>query len=153
MLTDTINNLSRYDSIIPHIKSIGRYLDKNNIKLLDPGKYPIENEAAYLLIQNYTTNHESDKKWESHRKYIDIQLVLSGFEYIGYCPAKSLIPTEDYNESKDIIFYKEIKDGFSRLYIQADTFAVFSPGEAHKPGCHISEPSAVKKAVFKISYE
>ncbi|MGE5861998.1 MAG: YhcH/YjgK/YiaL family protein [Ignavibacteria bacterium] len=153
MLTDTINNLPRYDSIIPHIKSIGRYLDKNNIKLLDSGKYPIENEAAYLLIQNYTTNNESDKKWESHRKYIDIQLVLSGFEYIGCCPAKSLIPIEDYNESKDIIFYNEIKDGFSRLYIQADTFAVFSPGEAHKPGCHISEPSAVKKAVFKISYE
>ncbi|HVO76321.1 MAG TPA: YhcH/YjgK/YiaL family protein [Ignavibacteriaceae bacterium] len=150
MFVDIIENINKYASLIPYLDGVNKFLLNNNLSSIDPGNYSIKDESAYLIIQKYITNPETEKKWESHRKYIDIQLVLTGFEYIGYCPSEIMKLKEDYNELKDVSFYNEIEEKASRLYIPADTFAVFFPGEAHKPGCHLSEPSSVKKAVFKI---
>lgn len=151
MIIDSIENLSSYRSIIPYVNSIAGFLNEKNISALEEGKYQIEGENAFLIIQNYATKPESDKRWESHRKYIDIQYIISGNEYMGYSLITNLIPAEEYNESKDVLFYKELNYNFSRLFVQAGFFAVFFPQDGHKPGCHILEPFNIKKAVIKVS--
>jgi len=153
MIIDSIENLSSYRSIIPNVNSIAGFLNEKNISILEEGKYQIEGENVYLIIQNYTTKPEREKKWESHCKYIDIQYVISGNEYMDHSLITNLIPAEEYSESKDILFYKELNYNFSRLFIQAGFFAVFFPQDGHKPGCHILEPFNVKKAVIKVSMQ
>ena len=46
------------------------------------GKYDLEN-GAYVSVQEYTTKARSEAKYEAHKKFIDIQMILSGKELIA----------------------------------------------------------------------
>ncbi len=46
------------------------------------GKYELEG-GAYVSVQEYTTKARSEAKYEAHKKFIDIQLILSGRELIA----------------------------------------------------------------------
>jgi YhcH/YjgK/YiaL family protein len=151
MIADVLKNLSKYDSIIPHSKEISRYLNATNISSLEIGKYQIDGESAFVLIQEYLTKTEREKEWESHRRYIDIQIVLKGQELMGYSPSALLIPRNEYSEEKDIIFYRDDLREHSGVFTPQDHFCIFFPGEAHKPGLHASQAVAIKKAVIKVS--
>jgi YhcH/YjgK/YiaL family protein len=51
-------------------------------------------------------NADFDKTtWESHRRYNDIQYVISGNETIGITGPEGATVTVDYDEAQDIIFY------------------------------------------------
>ncbi|MBE1246635.1 YhcH/YjgK/YiaL family protein, partial [Salmonella enterica] len=36
------------------------------------------------------------------------------------------------------------------IILKPGMFAVFMPGEPHKPGCVVGEPSEIKKVVVKV---
>jgi YhcH/YjgK/YiaL family protein len=151
MIIDTLENLSKYQATIPFSHEILDFLGKNSLSALEVGKYPIEGDSVYLSIQEYTTKPENEKRWESHQKYIDIQIMISGTEYMGYTPISSLAFKDEYNETKDIIFYQDSSDNTgSAVLVPANSFAVFYPQDAHKPGYHLTTESAVKKAVIKV---
>jgi len=61
MIIDSIENLSSYRSIIPNVNSIAGFLNEKNISILEEGKYQIEGENVYLIIQNYTTKPDREK--------------------------------------------------------------------------------------------
>jgi len=150
MITASLDKLTYYQRVIPSGTEIVNYLNRNDIFSLKTGKYPISGESAFLLIQEYQTKSEPEKEWESHKKYIDIQIVLNGQEYMGYSPVLSLKVRESYNIEKDIIFYENDDKEYSRILIQEKYFCIFFPEDAHKPGCHIKEERHIKKAVIKV---
>ncbi len=84
MILDLLENLDRYKSVVPFTDKISLYLKGNDINILPEGKYQIEGESIFILIQKYDSQPESEREGESHRKYIDIQFVLNGEEYIAY---------------------------------------------------------------------
>ncbi|HUI29906.1 MAG TPA: YhcH/YjgK/YiaL family protein [Candidatus Acidoferrales bacterium] len=151
MISDSLENLNKYQQIIPHSKEICDYLNTTNIFSLAVGKYPIAGDSAFILIQEYLTKADAEKKWESHRKYIDIQIVLDGQEIMGYSPAPSLKSKDGYNEEKDITFYEDDSWEHSRLFVPKNYFCLFFPEDAHKPGLRVLKDESVKKAVIKAS--
>lgn len=153
MITDALENLDKYRTAIPHSKEILDYLDKTDLSSLQTGKYSIAGELAFILIQEYLTKTESEKKWESHKKYIDIQIVLKGQEFMDHSSSAVLSPQDPYSEEKDIIFYKNGAQEHSRIFVPQDYFCLFFPGEAHKPGLHVSKEAAIKKAVIKVAID
>jgi YhcH/YjgK/YiaL family protein len=150
MIIDTLENLKKYESILPFSKEILNYLGTTDLLSLEDGKFQVAGDSVYILIQEYLTKPESEKKWESHKKYIDIQIVLSGEEHMGYCPAHLLKISEPYNEVKDVIFYDNDSPEYSKLLIPQNYFAIFFPGDAHKPGYYILKEERVRKIVFKV---
>lgn len=146
-----LNNISKYSHLIPFIKEIESYLKENDIFSLSGGKYEIAGDSAFILIQEYFTKPGNEKLWESHKKYIDIQIVLDGKEYMGYSPVNFLKIKDPYNEENDIIFYENDSKEHGYVMTQKDHFCVFFPEDGHKPGIHVSEIYKVKKAVIKVS--
>ena len=111
-------------------------------------KYELKN-GIFASVESYTTKSFSDALFESHRKYIDIQVVLSGEEKIGWHPVDGLTPETEYDEKKDIIFYQMTAPyGWTRL--EPGIFAVYFPDDAHLPQVQAVQPVQVKKAVIKI---
>jgi YhcH/YjgK/YiaL family protein len=151
MITDALENLEKYKSIVPHSKEISDYLNKHDFHSLETGRYQIAGQSAFVLIQEYQTKAESEKRWESHRKYIDIQIVLDGKEFVSYAPSSVLKPQDSYSEEKDIIFYEDHLQEHTRVMVPRDCFCLFFPGEAHKPGLLVSEAASIKKAVIKTA--
>jgi len=150
MIIDALGNLHLYQSILPFSQEILRYIKTTNISALDIGEYQIIGKSAFLLIQEYQTKTESDKEWESHKKYIDFQIVLSGEEYIEYSNIHLLKAKDLYDEEKDIIFYENDLKEHIKLLIPQNHFCIFFPEDAHKPGLHILKEQKIKKAVIKV---
>jgi len=127
------------------------YLQKTDFSKLAVGKYEIEGSSIYALVQEYQTAPKAEKKVEAHQKYIDIQYIAQGNEVIGFAPfsPESEIK-ENLLDQKDAIYYKSVK-GEMDLIMSNGMYAIFFPGEIHRPGCNYGNGGQVKKVVVKIA--
>ena len=114
------------------------------------GTYPIDGKKIYAMVQSGTTGGTEADKLEIHRKFIDIQYLISGRETLVWAPMRGLAVHTPYDEEKDYSFL--IPPGnVSRLDLSPGTFAVFFPGDAHFG--KLSGPAgdtAFRKVVVKI---
>lgn len=149
MIIDIIENWNIYftkgSGLYPGIKFLTDQVDKN----ITDGQYEIQGDDIYATVQSYTTDAPENKKLESHRKYIDIQYIVSGREIIGWRPVQDLEIMIPYSEEKDVIFYRN-PEFVSNFLLAPGFFAVFYPDDAHRPCCYIDKPEAVRKIVVKV---
>jgi len=125
------------------------FLTEHNMEAMDLGKYPIDGEKCFAIVSEYDTKEIEDAKIESHKKYIDLQHVISGEEYIGLVPLDKTTITSPYNEEKDVILYRS--EQVSYYPATNETFFLFFPDEVHQPGIQLQGKRRVKKLVIKIN--
>ena len=113
---------------------------------LSPGAYAIEGSEAYAIVQHYETGPLAARRWEAHRRYIDIQFVLDGVELMGYANLDRLA-AGPYDEDKDYLLLEGDGDFF---VVRAGTFVIFMPQDAHMPGRVAGVPQAMWKVVVKV---
>jgi YhcH/YjgK/YiaL family protein len=147
MIIDRLKNAYLYYGLGNRVKKALQYLENNDLSKLEPGKYEIDGTDIFLIINHKDTKQREECPWEAHRRYIDIQYVLTGIEQIGYAYIDEMEVAMDYDENKDCIFFKGEGDLFT---VSAGTFALFNPEDVHRPGICIDKPEAVKKAVVKV---
>lgn len=150
MIVDTLNNMNFYEKLLPQLIEVAGFIrDHNEGATLDRSMYSIVDDEVFALIQEYDTKDKQAIRWETHRKYVDVQFILKGEEAIGYAPFESLSPLEDFSAEKDIGFYTGPKL-YTNTILTEGMFAIFFPGEGHLPCCKIETSKKVKKIVFKI---
>lgn len=120
-------------------------LDENT----SPGHYEVSPEI-YYNVEEYNTDFEWNRHFESHRWHVDIQCILRGEEMIYVEDADKLEVEEELPAERDLILYRGTGVGTPRC-LKGGEYVVLYPGEAHKPGVCAGEPAQVKKAVFKIA--
>ena len=101
-------------------------------------------------MQRYITKKSSEKKWEAHRVFGDIQVVFQGEEVCGHTDVKKLQSAEAYSHEKDVEKFTAPDFTASKLVLRKGTFTIFYPGDAHQPGVILNEPTAVLKVVIKF---
>jgi YhcH/YjgK/YiaL family protein len=136
-------NKSTWDKVIKFLS------DSNKLATLAPGKYPIDGKNAYASITYAPSKTFEVAKWESHRKYIDLQYVINGEEKIGVVPISKATVTEPYNEAKDVAHYSS--DGTYYITTPKEFF-LFFPADVHRPNIKVDGYDHVKKLVIKIAY-
>lgn len=131
------------------------FLEDKNLNELVPGKYHIEDDDIFALVQEITTQPADTRNLELHQEYIDIQFVISGKEkhLFAHKPFMNVKPLEDSLEEKDVALYPVPKD-VNSLTLEAGDYVIYLPGELHAPSCAVNDkPSKVLKIVFKIRRE
>lgn len=113
------------------------------------GKQPLIGEDMFVSVMEYDTVAEAEARYESHRKYIDIQFTFEGAEKIDWQLAKLLGPDGGYDEAKDLQFYKP-SAGSANVHMTPGRFVVFFPQDAHRPKLNDGRNKAVYKAVIKV---
>lgn len=113
------------------------------------GHYELRGDDIFMNVMTFATQLPMEKKAELHEQYIDIQLLLTGAERIYFGVAGSARQCEAFHSEEDYQLCSQIADEQS-VILQPGMFAVFMPGEPHKPGCAIREPSEIKKVVVKV---
>lgn len=139
------NSLLAYDFIMNYKKNP-----------LPPGRYEIDGTKCYALVQTYTTAPETEKSFETHRRYIDLQCIVEGCEQMLWAQPESLTCTTPYTPQQDVAFYADAENGAAqptRLQVHAGEFVLFYPQDAHKPGCCVDAPAQVTKIVVKMLLE
>jgi len=148
MIIDIAKNMATYENLSEKFKQAFEFLSNQDLENLEIGRYELDSDNLFVLIQEYTgKKEEKESKCEAHKKYIDIQYIISGVEKMGYAPIDTLEIVDPYNETKDVLFAK-FKGDFT--VFNKDMFAIFFPQDAHKPGVEVIEGTTIKKAVVKI---
>lgn len=131
------------------MEKISEYVNSQELAALPCGKYEIDGERIYVSIQEYETKSYGDCRFETHKRYADIQCILQGREQIWVTEQPLLTPDTEYDPKADIRFWKAGKA--SLLDLHAGELVILLPGEAHKPCVRSGDVGKVKKAVFKIA--
>jgi YhcH/YjgK/YiaL family protein len=126
------------------------FLGDDKLSSLAPGRYPVDGNNAYATITLGPPKNLEDAKWESHRKYIDLQYVIMGKVQLGVCPLPSAQVTEPYNEKKDAAHY----NAEGKYYTATPkNFFLFFPEDVHRPDIKVKGFDTLKKLVIKIRYQ
>lgn len=148
MIADKIENIGSYRNISDHIGEIENYMKDHDIDAMENGVYVIS-PSVYFTVKEYRPRKQDQIRWESHRKYIDLQYLVRGKELMGYVPAGELEVAEAYDEEKDCIFYKEAERA-SYIKMKEGLFAMLLPQDAHFPSFTDGSGQYNKKIIFKI---
>ncbi|GAB1488185.1 hypothetical protein MASR2M8_06300 [Opitutaceae bacterium] len=105
--------------------------------------------GAFALEQTYVSKPRSEGKYESHHKYIDLQAVVAGEEWMELTHVSRLALKDDFSAERDVLFYHDLTVG-SRLRVGPGEVAVFFPADAHMPSLAIDAPAVVYKTVVKV---
>ena len=142
MITDKLVNIDKYSEIPANIKAFIKGLSKD----LQVGRLNISDDD-YANVDEYTTKTHDNCRFEAHKKYADIQILLSGTERLDYSTSKGHI-TESYDENRDVMF-AEAKETAS-VILDGTNFVMYFPEELHKPQMCVDNPEKIKKIVVKV---
>ena len=146
MIIDKIENINNYSEIPREAADFIKALSSANLA----GHYDIC-DGMYANIDEYVPKIIDNCRFEAHKKYIDIQLLLEGVERLDYMAVENLKISEAYNEERDIMFFENSKELPDSVILKSGKFALIYPHEAHKPQILIdNKPTKVKKVVVKI---
>jgi YhcH/YjgK/YiaL family protein len=125
------------------------FLAGTDLKSLKLGRIDLS-EDVFVLVSEYTTKNSDEAKYESHRKYIDLQYLLAGQELIGLTKPDELNVISPYSEENDVAFYEF--NGGEFLSASPSNYFIFFPDDAHKPCVSVDSQTDVRKVVVKIKY-
>ncbi|MBB8810926.1 N-acetylneuraminate anomerase [Escherichia coli] len=114
-----------------------------------PGRYELQGDNIFMNVMTFNTQSPVEKKAELHEQYIDIQLLLNGEERILFGTAGTARQCEEFHHEDDYQLCSAIENE-QAIILKPGMFAVFMPGEPHKPGCVVGEPDEIKKVVVKV---
>ncbi|MCK3654377.1 hypothetical protein A4G19_00915 [Pasteurellaceae bacterium Macca] len=151
-----LGDLSRSDfqhSLSPVFARLCQKLKALDLVNLPLGWQDLE-EGVRMNVMEFETTLSEGKKAELHRKFVDIQLLISGQESIDYGLAQpNLALFDEYREEDDYQLTPEIEHKNS-VILQPNMFAIFLPYEPHTPGNAVNnQPQMLKKLVVKVPVE
>jgi YhcH/YjgK/YiaL family protein len=147
MVIDLLTRADVYRALGTAFEQALAFLHRQDLATMPAGTYELDGRRVYALVQDYQTKRAAEGKWEAHRKYLDLQYVVSGAERFGCAPAGRM--TEGPYDAERDMERPAVEGSFIEL--RAGEFMILWPGEPHMPGMAIGEPAPVRKVVLKIA--
>lgn len=114
-------------------------------------KYPLLGDDLFAIVMRYQTCSPETAEIEAHRKYLDIQAVITGEEGIGWGQADTLEIDRPYDVTKDAELYKHPKQSLLQVDLLPGDFMALFPHDAHMPSLMTQGiPVFTKKVVVKV---
>jgi biofilm protein TabA len=147
MIFDSLHRFSDYTPIHPLFPTVLDFINSYNLSNIEPGTLAID-RGVHAIASEYATKDITTKFIECHKRYIDMQIVVSGVEQIGICNRDACRSVEEYDENKDV---EKLAGKLDFITLRNGYFAVFFPQDGHVPGLKIGAiESRVRKIVLKI---
>lgn len=108
--------------------------------------------VTFAIEQVYQPKTRPEGFFESHRQYIDVQLVVEGEELMEVEDISRLTVSEAFNSGRDLIKYHDTATA-SVLKMRAGDAAIFFPEDGHMPSLQWRVAGLVRKSVVKVPVE
>jgi biofilm protein TabA len=154
MILDHLREAHRYTALHPAFARAFQWCANPDLSSMPDSRQELDGERLIVIVESGMTQPAHQRRFESHRRYIDIQVNLCGPELMEWIPVNALRVEDDFRPDNDIAFYRQPSGGATRLIVAPDHFAIFWPEDAHKPVCTPgSSPVAYRKLVFKVALD
>jgi YhcH/YjgK/YiaL family protein len=151
MITSTLSQLHCYKIISPNFEKAIQYALSTDFTALEPGKYAVDGENVFAIVNEYTTKPVSECEPESHQDYADIQIMVTGSERFGYTPLIRQQPSTPYRAEKDVALYTIASEDLNYVTLHPGQFIIFFPSDIHQPEVFLTQPDLVRKVVMKVA--
>ena len=149
MILDHVRNGAQYFALHEKFEEAFAFLARAEQEALPVGKYELDGDRLYAMVQEYETKDPADGVYEGHEKYIDIQYVIAGKEQIDVTDIENVKATTAYDPERDFALYGN-SDVEANCVFEAGTFGIFYPHDIHKPGLSCGARASVRKVVCKV---
>ena len=159
MIFTNINDKLQNSSLTKDIQFCIDYAGKNREKILslENGSYDIGYNGIKMNVGKYFTKKENDKFWESHKRYLDVQIMIDGSERVVFNDIRNM-KEKSFDPERDLVILEGNK--LFDIVIENGDVLVFFPNDVHKPELDIldseneeeceNKKKIVTKVVFKI---
>ncbi len=147
MILDSLNQANRYKDLQPGFAAGFDFLARNDLAELPAGRHEIDGKRVYAIVARGPGRSRDQAQLETHERYIDIQMVLSGIDEMGWKPkAACVTAATEYDTGKDLQFFAGAPDTW--FQVLPWQFAIFYPQDAHLPMISTGE---IHKIVVKVA--
>ena len=159
MIITNVNNEIQNKSLAKDIRFCIEFAKKNENKILSlvNGSYDVGYNNIKMNLGKYFTKSENEKFWESHKKYLDVQIMINGTEKVAINDIRDM-EVKSFDEERDLTILEGDK-AFDIIMKTGDVL-VFFPNDVHKPELNVSENDdsgnirkIVTRVVFKIEID
>ncbi len=152
MISGKISDLKRYYPLHPAFEFVSKFMEEYQAEPKDNGEYEILPGRLKAIIATNEMGDAETKKFEAHKKYADVQVIVKGTERIDWADLENCtdMVSEEYSTGGDIAFYND-PEFVSKVILDEGEFMIMFPEDAHKPCVKAGDTAdTVKKIVFKV---
>jgi len=146
MIMDSIARGTAYAALHTRFAKAFEFLCGQDLTALADGRYELDGDRLFVLVMTGDGRGRDGAKFEAHRRYIDVQAVITGADTMGWSPLAACRRSLGFDESKDAGFFADTPASW--VVVPQGCFAIFWPEDAHAP---LAGTGSVKKAVVKVS--
>ncbi len=147
MIIDSLKSFEKYLNIHPSFQKVYDFISGTDLHKLELGKHIIEENNLWCKVtQQEGKSFDDLPKLEVHDSFIDIHILLTGSEIIGFRDRVKCSGVEaKYDEMNDIAFLDEEAEVFVNCGV--DNFVICFPKDAHSP---MIGDGIIRKAIIKV---
>ena len=125
----------------------------------ETGSFPMEIAGVPMILQvmDLETSPRQEHTPEIHRKYVDLQLFVSGGPEVATFfidEGKETVRDDQLDSPRDILFYENREEAIKKegcVVMEPGAYAVYFPWDVHIPGqCNADGPKGYRKIVLKV---
>lgn len=131
MIVDQLRNWQAYRDAHSFFPIAFECLESHDWSQVPDGRFEIAGEDVFAIVDRRTGKGTADARLEIHRRYIDIQFLISGNDVMGYRPLADCRFAEPFCDERDVGFLGDRPTTW--VDVQQDCFAIFYPWDAHAP--------------------
>ncbi|MDR2933569.1 MAG: YhcH/YjgK/YiaL family protein [Oscillospiraceae bacterium] len=151
MIADVFHNYKLYSGIHKDWDRAFELIDEWRKKDIPAGEnVGMEMDGFKIVMQTYKTVPEETKKYEGHKKCIDIQFMVKGHETIYWAHNEKLPVAIPYSDERDHMSFENTPMN-SPIRLEKDYFAVFFPSDGHKTQCEWNGITDAVKIIVKLA--
>ena len=155
MIITNVNNEIQNKSLAKDIRFCIEFAKKNENKILSlvNGSYDVGYNNIKMNLGKYFTKSENEKFWESHKKYLDVQIMINGTEKVAINDIRDM-EVKSFDEEKDLTILEG--DKAFDIVMKTGDVLVFFPNDVHKPELNVSEnddSGNIRKIVTKVDFK
>ena len=162
MIYGNVNNefFEQQAAVLPKpLKEALFYLKGIDLVHHETGAFPTEIGGVPMILQvmDLETKTRATCYPEVHRKYVDLQLFISGGPEVSTFftdRGEETVKDEQLNTPRDILFYEnrpETAKLEGSVIMEPGSYAIYFPWDVHIPGqCDANGPAKYRKIVLKV---
>ena len=149
MILDRLDSANLYWGAHPGFRCAFRFLTETDLAALPAGRCEVIPNLLYANVDHVDGRGRAGAVLEVHRRFIDIQLTVSGLEEIGWRDFSTCKEWRAaFDSERDIGFLRDAP--LSWTAVAPGYFGIYFPSDAHAP---LAGVGPLRKVIMKIAVD